>query len=119
MNIFNKDISKYLFGLDRYTKRAIAIIIDVLLCVIAVWLAFFIRLEEFILLKDIGFFGRDDKLNEILLLFQLNADAYQQDFSKILIYFDNLRIHFASHPITLPTNLTGQAINEYLTKNRI
>jgi len=55
MNIFNKDISKYLFGLDRYTKRAIAIIIDVLLCVIAVWLAFFIRLEEFNLLKDISF----------------------------------------------------------------
>ncbi|MDB3894477.1 polysaccharide biosynthesis protein [Candidatus Pelagibacter sp.] len=55
MNIFNKDISKYLFGLDRYTKKTIAIIIDVLLCVIAVWLAFFIRLEEFILLKDISF----------------------------------------------------------------
>ena len=55
MNIFNKDISKYLFGLDRYTKRAIAIITDVLLCVIAVWLAFFIRLEELILLKDISF----------------------------------------------------------------
>ena len=55
MNLFNKDISKYLFGLDRYTKRAMAIITDVLLCVIAVWLAFFIRLEEFILLKDISF----------------------------------------------------------------
>ncbi|MGB4562581.1 MAG: hypothetical protein WBI16_03750 [Methylophilaceae bacterium] len=75
--------------------------------------------EKYKLLKDIGFFGRDDKLNEILLLFQLNADAYQQDVSKILIYFDHLRIHFASHPITLPTNLTGQAINEYLTKKRI
>ena len=55
MNLFNKNISKYLFGLDRYTKRAIAIITDVLLCVIAVWLAFFIRLEELILLKDISF----------------------------------------------------------------
>ena len=55
MNIFNKDISKYLFGLDRHTKKTIAIIIDVLLCVIAVWLAFFIRLEELILLKDISY----------------------------------------------------------------
>ena len=55
MNIFNKNISKQLFGLDRYLKRTIAIITDVLLCVIAVWLAFFIRLEEFILLKDISF----------------------------------------------------------------
>ena len=56
MNLFNIEISKYLFGLDRYTKRAIAIITDVLLCVIAVWLAFFIRLEEYILLKDISVF---------------------------------------------------------------
>ena len=55
MNIFNKNISKQLFGLDRYLKRTIAIITDVLLCVIAVWLAFFIRLEEFILLKDISY----------------------------------------------------------------
>jgi len=55
MNIFNKNISKQLFGLGRYLKRTIAIITDVLLCVIAVWLAFFIRLEEFILLKDISY----------------------------------------------------------------
>ena len=55
MNLFNKNISKQLFGLGRYLKRTIAIITDVLLCVIAVWLAFFIRLEEFILLKDISY----------------------------------------------------------------
>jgi len=55
MNLFNKNISKQLFGLDRYTKRAIAIITDILICVVAVWLAFFIRLEELILLKDISY----------------------------------------------------------------
>ena len=55
MYLFNKNFSKQLFGLGRYTKRTIAIITDVLLCVIAVWLAFFIRLEEFILLKDISY----------------------------------------------------------------
>jgi FlaA1/EpsC-like NDP-sugar epimerase len=55
MNLFNKNFSKHLFGLDRYSKRAIVIIADVVLCVIAVWLAFFIRLEELILLKDINY----------------------------------------------------------------
>jgi FlaA1/EpsC-like NDP-sugar epimerase len=55
MNLFNKDISKQLFGLDRYTKKTIAIIADVILCVFAVWLAFYIRLEEFIILKDINY----------------------------------------------------------------
>ena len=55
MNLFNKDFSNYLFGLDRYTKRTIAIITDVVLCVFTTWLAFYIRLEEFILLKDISF----------------------------------------------------------------
>ncbi|MDA1033930.1 MAG: hypothetical protein O2959_00040 [Proteobacteria bacterium] len=75
--------------------------------------------EKYKLLKDIGFFGRDDKLNEILLLFQLNADAHQIDVSKILIYFDHLHIHFASQPISLPKNISGLAINEYLTKKRI
>ena len=55
MNLFNKDISKYIFGLDRYTKRAIAIITDVLVCVITVGLAYDISLEELILLKDINF----------------------------------------------------------------
>ncbi len=75
--------------------------------------------EKYKLLKDIGFFGRDDKFNEILLLFQLNADAQQIDISKILIYFDHLRIHFASHSILLPKNISGPAINEYLIKKRI
>ena len=55
MNLFNKNISKQLLSLGRYTKITIAITADVLVCVLAVWLAFFIRLEEFILLKDISF----------------------------------------------------------------
>ena len=55
MNLFNKNISKQLLSLGRYTKITIAITADVLVCVLAVWLAFFIRLEELILLKDISF----------------------------------------------------------------
>ena len=55
MNLFNKDISRRLLNLDRYVKIFIAIFTDVILCLFAVWLAFFIRLEELILLKDINF----------------------------------------------------------------
>ena len=55
MNLFNKNFSKKLFGLDRYAKKTLAIIIDFILCVFAVWFAFFLRLEEFILLKDINY----------------------------------------------------------------
>jgi FlaA1/EpsC-like NDP-sugar epimerase len=55
MNLFNKDFSKYLFGLHRYIKKVLAITIDIILCVFAIWLAFYIRLEEFILLKDINY----------------------------------------------------------------
>ena len=55
MNIYNKDFSNNMFALDRYIKRAIAIFVDITLCVFAVWLAFFLRFEEFILLKNINF----------------------------------------------------------------
>ncbi len=41
--------------LPRYSKRAIAIITDVLLCCFSTWLAFILRLEEAILFKDLNF----------------------------------------------------------------
>ena len=52
--MFNKKISKKIFSLNRYYKRAIAITTDAFLCLFTLWLAFYLRLEEFILLKDIG-----------------------------------------------------------------
>jgi FlaA1/EpsC-like NDP-sugar epimerase len=54
MKIYNKDFSNYMFALDRYIKRAIAIFVDITLCVFAVWFAFFLRFEELILIKDIN-----------------------------------------------------------------
>ena len=51
---YNKYISEKLFSLHRYSKRGIAIFIDMFLCLLTLWLAFYLRLEEFVLLKNIG-----------------------------------------------------------------
>jgi len=47
------EISKNIINLSRYTKRIIAILIDVGLCIFCTWLAFFLRLEEFIKINDV------------------------------------------------------------------
>jgi FlaA1/EpsC-like NDP-sugar epimerase len=48
-----KEISKNIIYLHRYTKRIIAIIIDVGLCIFCTWLAFYLRLEELVRINDI------------------------------------------------------------------
>ena len=47
------EVSKNIINLPRYTKRIIAIIIDVGLCIFCTWLAFFLRLEEFVKINDV------------------------------------------------------------------
>ena len=47
------DLSKNIINLPRYTKRIIAILIDVGLCIFCTWLAFFLRLEEFVKINDV------------------------------------------------------------------
>ena len=54
MMIYNKNFSKKIFSLSRISKKGLAIIVDLFLCVFALWLAFYLRLEELVLLKDIG-----------------------------------------------------------------
>ena len=48
-----KDISKNIIDLPRYTKRIIAILIDIGLCIFCTWLAFFLRLEEFVKINEV------------------------------------------------------------------
>ncbi len=48
-----KNASQNLINLPRYSKRIIAIIIDIGLCIICTWLAFYLRLEEFININDV------------------------------------------------------------------
>ena len=50
-----QEFIKNITSLHRYSKRSIAIITDVGLCILCTWLAFWIRLEEFILFKDFNF----------------------------------------------------------------
>ena len=48
-----KDLSINIISLPRYAKRIIAILIDIGLCVFCTWLAFFLRLEEFVKINDV------------------------------------------------------------------
>jgi FlaA1/EpsC-like NDP-sugar epimerase len=52
--MLNKNFLEKIFSLHRYSKRGIAITTDIFLCVFTLWLAFYLRLEELVLLKDIG-----------------------------------------------------------------
>ena len=52
--MFNKNFSDKIFSLHRYSKRGIAITTDIFLCVFTLWLAFYLRLEQLVLFKDIG-----------------------------------------------------------------
>ena len=54
-NFFNL-FSSNLISLHRYIKRLIAILTDSFLCILCTWLAFVLRLEEIILLKDFNFY---------------------------------------------------------------
>ena len=45
-----------ILSLHRYSKRTIAIITDIGLCTLCTWLAFALRLEEFILFKNFDFY---------------------------------------------------------------
>ena len=53
-------------SLHRYTKRAFAIITDILLCILSTWLAFVIRLDQIILVE---YFNFKPALISVLLLF--------------------------------------------------
>jgi FlaA1/EpsC-like NDP-sugar epimerase len=47
------EVSKNIINLPRYTKRIIAILIDIGLCVLCTWFAFFLRLEQFVKINDV------------------------------------------------------------------
>jgi FlaA1/EpsC-like NDP-sugar epimerase len=47
------ELSKNIISLPRYTKRIIAILVDVGLCIFCTWLAFFLRLEEFVKINEV------------------------------------------------------------------
>ena len=56
MSNYNKEFLGNISSLNRFSKRTIAILTDVALCILCTWLAFIIRLEELIVLKDFNFY---------------------------------------------------------------
>ena len=55
MSFILKEISQNILSLNRYLKRSVAIITDGVLCIACTWLAFTLRLEEFVLFRDFNF----------------------------------------------------------------
>ena len=49
MEKYLKEFANSILSLHRYSKRSIAIITDVALCILCTWLAFILRLEQLIL----------------------------------------------------------------------
>jgi FlaA1/EpsC-like NDP-sugar epimerase len=47
--------AKSILTLPRFVKQIFAIIVDLNLCVLSTWLAFYLRLDEFILIKGVAF----------------------------------------------------------------
>ena len=56
MSSYFREISNNILTLHRYSKRSIAIITDIGLCILCTWLAFSLRFEQLILIKDINFY---------------------------------------------------------------
>ena len=54
MKLYNQQLSKSMFSLSRFTKKTIAIATDILICFFTFWFAIYLRLEEFILFKDLN-----------------------------------------------------------------
>ena len=55
MNKYLHEISNYILTLHRYSKRTIALLTDLSLCILCTWLALVIRLENLILFKDFNY----------------------------------------------------------------
>ena len=60
-----KEISNNLTDMNRYLKRLITIIFDIALCIICTWLAFFLRLEDLVLVSK--FFSFSPVLVSIII----------------------------------------------------
>ena len=65
MNKYIKEFLDIILSINFYSKRIIAIIIDVIFCILCTWLAFALRLEQLIIFKDFKATGMKRKLLDI------------------------------------------------------
>ncbi len=47
-------VAKNILNLPRFTKQIIAVIVDLNLCILCTWFAFYLRLDEFILIRGVA-----------------------------------------------------------------
>ncbi len=52
MKSWSPTLAQYLLGLPRAAKRLSALLVDLSLCILAVWVAYYLRLGEFVALSD-------------------------------------------------------------------
>ena len=52
---FLTEASKNIINLPRFAKRVITIIVDLGLCILCTWLAFYLRFEQFIKINDVEY----------------------------------------------------------------
>lgn len=45
-------VAKFLLGLPRAVKRSLVMVVDVCVCILATWMAFYLRLDEFVTLNN-------------------------------------------------------------------
>ncbi|MCC6068779.1 polysaccharide biosynthesis protein [Ferrovum sp. PN-J185] len=57
LSLLFKNITTYSLALPRPAKRAIALLLDALLCLVSVWLAFYLRLGEWFRISEDNFFS--------------------------------------------------------------
>lgn len=55
MKKFLNEISNNILSLNRYSKRAIIITLDIILCIFCTWISFVLRFENLIQFKDINY----------------------------------------------------------------
>ncbi len=97
MGNYLKEFSNSIISLDRYSKRGIVLITDACLCILCVWLAFVIRLDDLILLKN---FNYHSALISIILalpifwIFGLYRTIYRYtDLSVIFTVFSSILVY--------------------------
>ena len=68
-----RQASRPMLALPRYTKRIIVLLVDISLCVLTVWLAFFLRLGEFVSLSGTAFWAVTLSVAFALPIFMLSG----------------------------------------------
>ena len=79
MIIFKNKLTNFLLSQHRYTKKIICIFVDINLCILSVWLAYYLRLGEAVYISDIFFSSVLSAILLFLIIFNLNG-VYNQIF---------------------------------------